>query len=283
MYCNTGTNGKLFGDMLFRAMPLIMTGLSVAVAYQTGLFNIGAPGQYLMGTAVTIIVALSLDSSVLPAWLIWVTAFLAAGTAGTLWGCIPGFFKAYLNVNEVLTSIMTNWIAANIVAVLFDGSNFINSLDYGKTGYTFKLNTNGISTATLGMDKIFPDSYANAGFFVAVIIAIILFLSGAAAWPQKQAVAGFGYLALAVMIFGNWKPQNIAAVGLLFGLLKCIAACYGTLDINGDGIYLLANIGVSNYVYNMLPYLVTMAVLAFTSKKSRAPKAEGIPYDKGQR
>ena len=97
------------------------------------------------------------------------------------------------------------------------------------------------------------------------------------------AVAGFGYLALAVMIFGNWKPLNIAIVGLLFGLLKCIASCYGTLDINGDGIYLLAQIGISNYVYNMLPYVVTMVVLAFTSKNSRAPKAEGIPYDKGQR
>jgi len=70
---------------------------------------------------------------------------------------------------------------------------------------------------------------------------------------------------------------------LLFGLLKCIASCYGTLDINGDGVYLLAQIGISNYVYNMLPYVVTLVVLAFTSKNSRAPKAEGIPYDKGQR
>ena len=96
-------------------------------------------------------------------------------------------------------------------------------------------------------------------------------------------VAGFGFLALAVMIFGNWKPLNIAIVGFLFGLLKCISACSGTLDINGDGVYLLAQIGVSIYVYNMLPYVITLVVLAFTSKKSRAPKAEGIPYDKGQR
>ena len=96
-------------------------------------------------------------------------------------------------------------------------------------------------------------------------------------------VAGFGFLALAVMIFGNWKPLNIAIVGTLFGLLKCISACSGTLDINGDGVYLLSQIGVSTYVYNMLPYVITLVVLAFTSKKSRAPKAEGIPYDKGQR
>ena len=96
-------------------------------------------------------------------------------------------------------------------------------------------------------------------------------------------VAGFGFLALAVMIFGNWKPLNIAGASLIFGLFKCIAAAYSTLDINGDGVYWLAEIGISSHVYRMLPYLITLVVLAFTSKKSRAPKAEGIPYDKGQR
>ena len=96
-------------------------------------------------------------------------------------------------------------------------------------------------------------------------------------------VAGFGFLALAVMIFGNWKPLNIAAASLLFGLFKCIAAAYSTLDINGDGVFMLAQIGISSHLYRMLPYLVTLIVLAFTSKKSRAPKAEGIPYDQGSR
>ena len=97
------------------------------------------------------------------------------------------------------------------------------------------------------------------------------------------AVAGYGFLALAVMIFGNWTPLNIAAGGLLFGLFKFIAAAYSTLDINGDGVYLLAEIGISPYVYRLLPYLITLIVLAFTSKNSRVPKAEGIPYDKGKR
>ena len=96
-------------------------------------------------------------------------------------------------------------------------------------------------------------------------------------------VAGFGFLALAVMIFGNWKPLNIAGAALLFGLFKCIAASYSSIDINGDGVYLLADLGISAHLYRMLPYLITLVVLAFTSKKSRAPKAEGIPYDKGQR
>lgn len=96
-------------------------------------------------------------------------------------------------------------------------------------------------------------------------------------------VAGFGFLALAVMIFGNWKPRNIAFAALLFGLLKCIAVGYPYIDINNDGIYYLNTLGISPHIYRILPYLITLVVLAFTSKKSRAPKAEGIPYDAGKR
>ena len=96
-------------------------------------------------------------------------------------------------------------------------------------------------------------------------------------------VAGYGFLALAVMIFGNWTPLNIAFGSILFGLFKCIAATYSTLDINGDGVFMLNELGISPYVYRMLPYIITLIVLAFTSKSSRVPKAEGIPYDKGQR
>ena len=96
-------------------------------------------------------------------------------------------------------------------------------------------------------------------------------------------VAGFGFLAMAVMIFGNWKPLNIAGGALLFGLFKCIAASYPSIDINGDGVYLLNELGLSPHFYRLLPYLITLLVLAFTSKSSRAPKAEGVPYDKGKR
>lgn len=96
-------------------------------------------------------------------------------------------------------------------------------------------------------------------------------------------VAGFGFLALAVMIFGNWKPLNVAGAAFLFGLFKCVAASYASLDINGDGVFLLKELGINANFYRMLPYLITLVVLAFTSKSSRAPKAEGIPYDKGSR
>lgn len=110
-----GFNPINLGNMLFRATPLILTGLSVAVAFKTGLFNIGAAGQYLMGTMGSISVAIWMGTSGCSAGLAWVCAFLTGIVLGALWGAIPGLFKAFLNINEVITCIMTNWIAANLV------------------------------------------------------------------------------------------------------------------------------------------------------------------------
>ncbi len=110
-----------------------------------------------------------------------------------------------------------------------------------------------------------------------------VYIATISAGSAEGTVAGMGFLALAIMIFGNWKPLGIALGALMFGLLKCIASSYTSLDINGDGIAWLGTLGVSNYLFNMIPYVVTLIVLAFTAGKSRCPKAEGIPYDKGQR
>ncbi len=92
-----GFNAQNVGNMLFRAMPLIMTGLSVAVAFKTGLFNIGAPGQYLMGTLVSLSVALGIPSESVPVGIIWLLAFLGGMLAGALWGAITGLLKELLN------------------------------------------------------------------------------------------------------------------------------------------------------------------------------------------
>ncbi len=110
-----------------------------------------------------------------------------------------------------------------------------------------------------------------------------IYIATTASGTAEGTVAGMGFLALAIMIFGNWKPWGIALGSLLFGLLKCIGATYASLDINGDGIYALKELGLPIYFYNLVPYIVVLLVLAFTAGKSRAPKAEGIPYDKGQR
>ena len=128
-----GFNPTTFGNMLFRAVPLIMTGLSVALGNKAGLFNIGAPGQYLAGTTASLYIALSVPTTVVPAWLVWLMAFIGGMLAGALWGAIPGILKAYLNINEVLACIMTNWIAANLVTWVFDVSSFKNIIENTKT------------------------------------------------------------------------------------------------------------------------------------------------------
>ena len=181
-----GFNPASIGNMLFRATPLIMTGLSVALAFKTGLFNIGAPGQYLMGTLATLFIALSVPSGTLPGWLLWLLAFLGGMLAGAIWGAIPGLVKAFLNINEVLACIMTNWIAANLVTWAFDSSNLKNMVEGTKSGYIYKttyglvdgsyVDGAGIATTKLGLDKLFPGSQINAGILVAIVLAIGVYI-----------------------------------------------------------------------------------------------------------
>ncbi|MDO4362780.1 MAG: ABC transporter permease [Eubacteriales bacterium] len=171
-----GFNPTSVGNMLFRATPLIMTGLSIAVAYKTGLFNIGAPGQYLIGTMVSLMLALSLPTETMGAFLVWLIAFLCGMLAGALWGAIPGLLKAFLNINEVLACIMTNWVAANLVTWLFDISSFKNMAEGTKSGYIYKTTYNGVATAKLGLDKLFPGSQVNAGILVAIFFAVVMYI-----------------------------------------------------------------------------------------------------------
>jgi simple sugar transport system permease protein len=166
----------VLGDMLFESAPLLLTGLSVAIAFKTGLFNIGAPGQYLMGAMGSVIVALSIPSTPQTAFWIWLLALIVGMLCGMLWGLIPGLFKAFLNVNEVIVCIMTNWIAANVVSWVFaNNKQFINTLG-GKTAYTLPTTANGIATPKLGLDKIFPGSNIDIGIFIAILIAIGIYI-----------------------------------------------------------------------------------------------------------
>ena len=171
-----GFNSTSWGNMLFRATPLIMTGLSVAVAFKTGLFNIGAPGQYLMGTLTTLFIALKIPSDVVAPGIIWMLAFLGGMLAGAFWGAIPGILKAFLNINEVLACIMTNWIAANLVTWAFDVSNLKNVAEGTKTGYIYKTTFNNVATPKMGLDKLFPDSQVNGGIVVAIGIAVLVYI-----------------------------------------------------------------------------------------------------------
>ena len=105
---------------------------------------------------------------------------------------------------------------------------------------------------------------------------IVYITASVSVWKFENGVSGFGFLALAVMIFGGWHPIKIALASLLFGFCRALGNVY-------SGFAFLTALNVPSVVYNMLPYIISLIVLAFTSKKSRAPKAEGIPYDKGSR
>lgn len=119
-----------------------------------------------------------------------------------------------------------------------------------------------------------------AGVMISGLLAglggIVYITAGVSVWKFEYGVAGFGFLAMAVMIFGAWHPLKIALASILFGFFRALGNVYSGFD------FLLA-LNLPSVVYNMLPYIISLVILAFTSKKSRAPKAEGIPYDKGSR
>ena len=228
-----GFNSANIGNMLFRAMPLIMTGLSVAMAFKVGLFNIGAPGQYLMGTMVSLMLALGIPSTDVSPVIIWFIAFIGGTLAGALWGMIPGMFKALLGMNEVIACIMTNWIAANLVTWAFEDSYFRNSVEAGKLGYIYKTSYNGVETAKLGLDKIFAGSQVNAGILIAIACAIIIYIIMSKTTFGYQLKA-CGANRHAARYAGISDKRNLIVSMAIAGALAGAGACLYTLSGNTE-------------------------------------------------
>ena len=133
------------------------------------------------------------------------------------------------------------------------------------------------AAASVGID-VYKMRYA--GVLISGLLGglggIVYITAGVSVWKFENGVAGFGFLAMAVMIFGGWHPLKIALSALLFGFLRALGNVYSGFD-------LLMALNIPGVVYNMLPYILSLVVLAFTSKKSRAPKAAGMVYDQGSR
>ncbi|MDO4414986.1 MAG: ABC transporter permease [Erysipelotrichaceae bacterium] len=234
---SSGKNAMFqLGNMIFNSTPLIFTGLSVAIAFKTGLFNIGAPGQYLMGAMTSLLVALTIPSASVPPALIWILALLAGALTGAIWGAIPGFFKAVLNVNEVIICIMTNWIAANIVSWVFNGSKFINYAET-KINFIVKTETNNIATPTLGLDSLFSGgsvkSYVDISIFIAIIVAIGLNIM------MNKTVFGYelkacGFNKNASKYAGMNEKRNIILAMSIAGALAAAGAALWCLNGHQD-------------------------------------------------
>lgn len=164
---NMLTNGITnMGNVLYRSIPLIMVGLSVAFAFKVGCFNIGASGQYTMGAVFALFCALQWN-------LPWYVCLLAAILGGAVWGLFPGLFKSLFNVNEVITSIMMNWIGMNVS--VFWISN-VKTMLAPNPDRTLALATGNPSAILpkLGLDKLY--SNLNSGIFIAVIVAVIIWV-----------------------------------------------------------------------------------------------------------
>lgn len=160
---------KGLGDTLYFATPLIMTGLSVGFAFKTGLFNIGAPGQFVVGSFFAVytgIIFTGLGS------FQWVFAVIAGMIGGALWGLIPGMLKAYRNVNEVIATIMMNYIGMYLVNMLVRGNPLLFDTLRNQSKFPHK---NAI-IPKMGLDKIFTGSSVNGGFFLAILAVIVIYI-----------------------------------------------------------------------------------------------------------
>ncbi|MCL2130805.1 MAG: ABC transporter permease, partial [Treponema sp.] len=160
------------GQVLYFATPIIMTGLSVGFSSRTGLFNIGASGQFIVGAYAAVLVGVKCDF--LPGHLHWICAVLAAMLAGALWGAIPGFFKAFFNVNEVIACIMTNYVGMYAVNFMIT-KTIHNSLQ----NQTMRVADNA-NLPKMGFDHVFREGFsvssANSGVLFAILFAILVYI-----------------------------------------------------------------------------------------------------------
>jgi len=166
-------NSEKFAKVLYSTAPLLMTGLAVGFAFKTGLFNIGASGQYTIGAFCALVMAIQFQQP-------WYVCIPAAMVGGAIWGAIPGIFKAFFNVNEVITAIMFNWIGLFLVNLTLNNmpmmlANYWRAPYKNKTPALAAANKEAI-LPKLGLDELMGSDYINIGIFIAVFFAIIVWV-----------------------------------------------------------------------------------------------------------
>ncbi len=219
------------GNRLFYCVPLIFTGLSVAVAYKTGLFNIGAPGQFLMGIRCSLLVALNINSIGKPVQgvFVWILALVVGRLAGALWGLIPGALKATLGINEVIICIRTNWIAANRFSWVFEPRTYLHGTGTGKSGYLIKTSVTGNGTPSWGFGELTNNSRLDCSIVIAGVIAILLWLF------RNKTALGYSRRACGLNKFsakyaGRKEKKNIRFAMALAGGLAALGGCFNYLN-----------------------------------------------------
>jgi len=312
---------SVFQQTMFFTIPLLIVALGGMFSERSGIINIALEGIMIMGAFVSILF-INRTQGVLSGQTQLVLAVVIAAIAGMLFSLLHAFASINMKADQTISGTALNLFApafAVFVARILPGVQqiqFTNTFriesvpvlgDIPVIGNLFFKNTYIttyiglliliLSTIVLYRTKFglrlracgeHPQAADSVGINVYKMQYAGVLISGAFAGigglvfviPTSTnfnaTVAGYGFLALAVLIFGQWHPVRILFASFFFGLMKTIAASY-------SGIPILASLGVPSYIYKMIPYITTLVVLVFTSRNSQAPRAEGIPYDKGAR
>ena len=306
---------------LIFASVLMLVALGGCFAERSGVINIGLEGIMVIGALGGALVMKFLPASV-GAPVMVITTILAATLFGLLFSLLLAVAAINFKADQTITGTAMNMLATAGATVAVkamntaaSGGNDVSSdISYVHTkdlflvrlgnfefswfmlvaviclviSYVLLYKTRfGLRLRACGEHPQAADSVGinvykmrYAGVLISGILGglggIVYITAGVSVWKFEYGVAGFGFLALAVMIFGAWHPLKIALASLLFGFCRALGNVYSGFDF-------MVALNIPSVVYNMLPYIISLVVLAFTSKKSRAPKAEGIPYDKGTR
>ena len=305
---------------LLFASVLILVALGGCFSEHSGVINLGLEGIMVMG-ALGGALTLKYINPNTPALLIVLAVMAASILCGVLYSTLLAVACINLKADQTLVGTALNMLAAAAATVIVKSINIAENPDnvsstvqYVQTkkalvvspgsfqfnwfmlvalialilAYVILYKTRfGLRLMACGEHPQAADSVGInvytmrwAGVLISGMLAgiggIVYITAGVSEWKFEVGVAGFGFLALAVMIFGQWKPINIGLAALLFGFFRALSNVYSGFDF-------LAALNIPGSVYNMMPYIISLIVLAFTSSNSRAPKAEGIPYDKGSR
>ncbi|WP_026651124.1 ABC transporter permease [Butyrivibrio proteoclasticus] len=305
---------------LLFASVLTLVALGGCFSEHSGVINLGLEGIMVMG-ALGGALTLKYISPSTPKFLIIVSVMLVAIAVGMVYSMLLAFACINFKADQTLIGTALNILAtalASIIAksinVAEDPNNVSSTVQYVATKKALVVNFGSFQfnwfmlVAVLALiasyvvlyktkfglrlmacgehpqaaDSVGINVYTMrwAGVLISGLLAglggIVYITAGVGEWKFENGVAGFGFLALAVMIFGQWKPVNIGLAALLFGFFRALSNVYSGFDF-------LTTLNIPGSVYNMMPYIISLIVLAFTSANSRAPKAEGIPYDKGSR
>ena len=306
---------------LIFASVLILVALGGCFSEHSGVVNIGLEGIMVMGALGGALMMKYLPST-MAAPLVILFVILGSVIVGMVFSLFLGVAAIHFNADQTLVGTALNLLGPAAAVVIVRAINMSESIDnvsstvaYKEAKKAFLVNIGkfefswfmllallilivsyiilyktkfGLRLRACGEHPQAADSVGinvykmrYAGVMISGALAGIggLAFTVAAGSGFSSSVAGYGFLGLAVMIFGNWKPLNILGASLFFALFKVIGSYSSAISF----LPKFEGVANSGYIYNMLPYIVTMIILILTSKNSAAPKAEGIPYDKGQR